>query len=699
MRRVKIKPPRTAWVLTVALIAMACCTWAAPITLENDRVRIEVEPTHGTILRIADKPSGIDLAPAPSIAENFRLMVRMPDKKINTILGKDQLLSSSRIAGDTLILRWDGPMKDTTGAEFAISVQMNLRVVGSGLEFRLYLTNNTEYKVQEAWYPLIGGLTRFGPAGKEPDGAIWAPISSTWSRKIALPFAGQPFGYPGNLSMSYTCIQSPSANRTLFISSQDAIARYKVYHFLELANGSDKDVFTCVQHFPFTAPSKSFTGSPIVLEFIDGDYRAAGKTYREWFVKTFGVSKPADSWIRRQSFFQMVMFMLPEGNINYKFSDIPQMAKDAKDHGINAFMISGWQRGGHDNGYPYYVIDPRLGTWKQLEDGIKAAHKMGVSIYFFVNYQPMMVDSEWYKKDLQKYREQREDGGLTWLAGWPMGTLWGRMNHPKLMTWADLGFPEFRKIIVDQFAQLAKIGADGVHVDKMFPAAIDWNPRIPMSPDTATWEGAIILTKEVFAACRKYSPDWAMSFECNWDRMIQFGGATWWVGNQLVTRSVFPENAETMGLSTPFDYLGVNNAVRIGSIVQVCPQNFTRSVGWKPFAGLADYIKEVKRIQDSLTGTVFLGESLGHEQVKLRGAPASGVDYNVWRNLTTGKRVCILTNSTMSAAKQGIESIGGVSGKVRVHTPFHKAAVVKLPAKVTIPAERIVFVEEVGGAK
>ena len=678
---------------------MACCASAQPITLENDRILLEIEPLRGTILRIADKQSGIDLAPAPLLAENFRLMLRTQDKTIRTIEGKNHLLSSSRIVGDTLILRWDGPLKDAEGVRHKISVQMNVRALGSSLEFRLYLTNNTEFKVQEAWYPLVGGLAKFGPAGKEPDGVIWAPISSTWSRKIALPFAGQPFGYPGHLNMSYTCIQSASAKRSLFISSQDTIARYKVYHFLDVANGSDKDVFACVQHHPFTAPGKSFTGSPIVFNFIDGDYRAAGNVYREWFVSAFGVSKPEDSWIRRHSFFQMVMFMLPEGNINYKFKDIPQMARDAKDHGINAFMISGWQRGGHDNGYPYYVIDPRLGTWKELEDGIKAAHKMGVKIYFFVNYQPMMVDSDWYKNDLHRYREEREDGGMTWLAGWPMGTLWGRMNHPKLMTWADLSFPEFRKIIVDQFAQLAKIGADGVHVDKMFPAAIEWNPRIPMSPDTATWEGAIILTKEIFAACKPYSSDWAMSFECNWDRMIQFGGATWWVGNQVVTRSVFPENAETMGLSTPFDYLGVNNAVRIGSIVQVCPQNFTRSVGWKPAAGLADYIKEVKRIQDSLTGTVFLGESLGHKQFELNGQPEPGVDYNVWRNLRTGKRVCILTNSTMTAHKQGIGSIGGVSGKVRVHTPFRRAVVIKLPAKVEIPAERIVFVEEMGGAR
>ena len=683
----------------LVLMLTATCVSAQPITLENVHTRLEVDQEHGRILRVLDKESSIDLTTAASLAENFRLLLRMPDKKTVAIMGKDQKLSSHRVAGDLLILRWHGPLRDVGGVDHRISVQMNIRAIASGLEFRLYLTNSTQFKVQEACYPFIGGLSKFGHPGVEPDGVTWVPLSQRRSQKIELPFGEHAFGYPGQLNMSYACVQSPSAKRSLYISSQDYIARYKTYHFVELAGDSEKDVAAYIKHQPFTEPGKNFTGSPIVFKFIDGDHRAAGMVYREWFVRTFGVSKPEDCWIRRQSFFQMIMFMLPEGTITYKFKDIPQMAKDAKDHGINSFMISGWHLGGHDNGYPYYTIDPRLGTWKELEDGIKAAHRLGVKCYFFVNYQAVMVDSDWYKRELQNYREHKEDGGLTWLAGWPMGTLYGRMDHPKLMTWADPAFPEYRKIIVDQFERLAKIGADGVHVDKMFPATIEWNPNVPMSPDTATWEGAIILTKEIMAACRKHKPDWAMSFECRWDRMIQFGGATWWVGNQLVTRTVFPEHAETLGLANAFDYLGVNNCVRDGHIGMVCPQNFTRTVGWRPFKGLAEYIKEVKRIQDSLADAVFFGESLGHEQITLEGRPQSGVGYNVWRSLKTGKHVCIFTNSTMDAQRLGIKSLGGASGKVRIHTPFRKAIIVNLPARVEMPTERIVFVEQLGGAR
>ena len=48
------------------------------------------------------------------------------------------------------------------------------------------------------------------------------------------------------------------------------------------------------------------------------------------------------------------MIMLPEGNINYTIKDIPQLARDGLKYGVRSLHISGWQRGGHDNGYPYY---------------------------------------------------------------------------------------------------------------------------------------------------------------------------------------------------------------------------------------------------------------------------------------------------------------------------------------------------------
>jgi hypothetical protein len=682
------------------LLAAGLCHAQSNLVLCAGGTTLEGDRRSGAILRIHDASSGITLAPPPGLAESFRLTLQKPDRTTVTVVGKDQALSESRVDGGTMTLDWKGPLKDAAGAGHDISVRMTITATNGGLTFGLHVTNGSPVKVQEAWYPMVGGLTGFASADGKSDATLWIPTSTPTERPVVPTAGGASFGYPGQMNMGFACVQSKSAGKTLYFASHDAIARHKNFRFVETGVAGATDMAACIQHTPILPPGQQFDGSPVVLRFVEGDWVAASRIYREWFRATFGIVQPADDWIRRQSFFLMTMFMLPEGTINYTFKDIPRWARAAKAHGLKAVQISGWQRGGHDNGYPYYEPDPRLGTWKELEDGIRACHRMGLKVYFFANYQPMMVESDWYKTELNKYREMKADGGYTWMAGWGMGTLSARAGHPKLMTWANLAFPQFRKIIVDYFVKLASIGADGVHVDKMFPTAIDYNPDSPMSPDTAAWEGAILLSKEIMRECRKANPDWCMSFECNWDRVLQFGGATWWVGNQRITRKVFPENVETMGLCQAYDYLGVNNAVRDGNAVMIAPLSFSRGLDWPPFDGLGNYIKAVKRIRDTLQDTVFFGESLGQDQVKLATGPPDGVAYNVFRNRANGRRVCILTNSRMEERKLSFPAFEGApGGKARIHTPNRNARVVTLPAELTIPAERVVFVEEMGGAR
>ena len=67
----------------------------------------------------------------------------------------------------------------------------------------------------------------------------------------------------------------------------------------------------------------------------------------------------------------------------------------------------------------------RLGTYEDLKRGLEECHKMGIRVYFFINYQPAMIESDWFKRELNRYVEMREDGRYG-TAGWPMGTLWAR---------------------------------------------------------------------------------------------------------------------------------------------------------------------------------------------------------------------------------------------------------------------------------
>ncbi len=670
-----------------------------PIVLDNEHLRIEVDPGNGAIARISDKQGRIQLAPAGGLADNFRLVLRGGDKKERVILGRNQKLSGVKKTDDALDLAWNEPLTDTDGGTHRVQARMAIRLAGQSLEFRFSLQNQTAHKVAEAWYPLVGGLAGFGEEQERSETLVMLPTAVPTIKKVAMPLAETVLGYPGQMSMSFSSVYNLKANRALYFASHDPVARLKYYRFFEQSSSAGKDVFACIQHVPFTPPGGDFEGSPVVLRFHDGGWSAAGPIYREWFTKTFGLMDPSRCWVRRHSFFQDTMFLLPEGTLNYTFKDIPRWAKDARDRGVTSVMISGWQRGGHDNGYPHYEPDPRLGTYDDLKRGLETCHKMGVRVYFFVNYQPAMIESDWFKNDLSQNIEMREDGGYSTTGGWGMGTLWARMGHPKIMAWVDPSFPEYRDVLIRQFLKLVEIGADGVHVDKMVPSAMNYNPRCKLGPDSSTWEGSIQLTRMFLTEARKINPEFAMSFECTWDRMLEFSNAIWWVGNMSVARSVFPEMIETRSIASPYDYLGVNDAVRSSQVGLLGPLNYSRSLGWEPWQGLSRYVGEVKRIQDSLSETVFFGEIVDPSQVQLKRPAGSGIEYNVFRSLKTGKRVCILTNRDMQEQSQMIQAFdGNAGGSVRIQGPFIPPWEAALPVKATVPAERIVFVEELSSA-
>ena len=77
------------------------------------------------------------------------------------------------------------------------------------------------------------------------------------------------------------------------------------------------------------------------------------------FAPTFTVADRSKNWMYGEMGFLDTMFLLPEGNVKFKFTDIPRWAGAAQKYGINSVLISGWNVGGHDGGYPDYKPDPR----------------------------------------------------------------------------------------------------------------------------------------------------------------------------------------------------------------------------------------------------------------------------------------------------------------------------------------------------
>lgn len=665
-----------------------------PVVLENEACRLEFERSRGTLVRLQDRQGPVDLHCPPEVSEGFRLLLPLAEAPENFIEGRDQAVSGIESSPGRVVFHWDGPMSDAGGRRHAISAALEVALEGPAATFRVRVQNRSGHVIQEVWCPGPGGLQGFGPADRRGEVTIQPPPSN---RSLRAPFGQLQVNYPGQ-NMGYLEVENRAIQRSLYLGAHDPVARMKVFHFQEKGPAGQREVVFHLVHFPFIPSGGTFESTPLVARFHGGDWIEAGKTiYRPWFEKTFGLMTPERDWIRRQGFFQMIMVMLPEGNVNYHYREIPQLARDGLKYGLTSLQIAGWQRGGHDNGYPYYEPDPRLGTWDELKEAVGQCRAMGVRVYFFVNVHVDNLDTEWYQRELKDYNFENVKGQRGWAAGWGMGTLASRMTHTTpLMTFADPSFPGLHDKLVAYFKKLAEIGADGIHIDKFYPAALNFNPRITSSPDRSPWEGTLKVVESICRECRAVNPEFRISFETTWDRVLPFGASTWWGGNMARAKRVFPELVETVGLYQPYDFAGLNDAVREGYVVMVAPHHFNRSMDCESWRGLASYIREVKRLRDELADSVFLGEVLDSSSVTLADSKLPrGVEYAAYRGRIQKKRACILTNRDDVAATVTLAGFANDrKGQVRVLRPFHVPAVMDLPARITIEPERLAFVVE-----
>ena len=702
--------------------------------LENAHYHIEIEETRGIILGIRDKVGGYDLISEPRLAENYRLLLPLPQMQSNYILGKDQRLSSLDALDDGVRLRWDGPLTNAQGC-FDLSVTLWIEFVGETIQFRCEVENRTDFALAEVWYPVIGGMAGLGEGEAAKRTGVLVPHGySQWVRDLFRTFgAGEclgvdggehAFNYPGNMSMPWTSLYHPDLRRGALFMVKDTEPRCKLLRFglvpgtahqrvdgdwpaLDETGDTPIGVIMSWTMLPYTPPGARYIGPPVVLQCHAGGWKDAARLYRSWFERAFGVVDARGSWIREKTTSLDTMFMLPEDNVSLTFADIPAWARTAKKHGVTAVLISGWQVGGHDRGYPRYTPEPRLGSWDDLEAGIHACHALGVRVYFFVNVQPADMTTTWYREELHRYRVLDPWGSGYGHCGFGMGTLSARMGLTDVgMEQLSPAFPRVREIFVEQMRKLAQIGADGVHIDKFLCPGLDFNPLLEMAPDQADWWGMLQTVEEMLAACRAINPEFAFSYEGWFDRLMSYSDIVWWAPSEhSVMKIAFPEWTPHVSVTQPYAFNTVNLAVLRAQHLLAGPRNYQAGMDYAPMQALNRYIGEITRIRESMVPLLAAGALVDASdplfaadppllQVAGSFAASPHGQWSVFRDAYTGCRAVVLANLGRSPLDaEGITLADGAE-RCRVYQAFTAPIETSMPAALTVPAERVVILVE-----
>ncbi len=286
------------------------------VRLEDKNYCVEVSRANGSVTRIRDKKTGLDLLLEPRLAGSYRFALPIPGKEpwqtieANWIFGKDQKLTTYQLDGNRLTLRWDGPLKNYLHEPFDVSVTMTIELRDQGVWFGLKVNNPSRYAVGETYFPVLGGIQGLGntrgqlqrtemvrptgpPAvgrkrhGNAKAGAEAAPaglgLTTSTTFKVfnnMAPFGDQGpeqfYAYPGSQPEPWLGFYAPGASRSVLIGADDPADRglYVRLELIPASSGTTRDDGN------WPRPSE-LRGAPVGVElsFVDVKGGTAGKPY------------------------------------------------------------------------------------------------------------------------------------------------------------------------------------------------------------------------------------------------------------------------------------------------------------------------------------------------------------------------------------------------------------------------------------
>ena len=310
------------------------------LRLEDQNCCVEVSRANGSITRVHDKKSGLDLLLEPRLAGSYRFALPIPGKEpwqtieANWIFGKDQKLTSHSVESNRMTLRWDGPLKNYLGEPFDVSVTTTIELRDEGVWFGLKIGNASRYAVGETYFPTLGGIKGLGTTRGQlqrtemvrPSGAAAAGRKGRGKAKAeaAPPPAGAgfttsaifkvfnnmaPFGdqgpeqfyaYPETQPEPWVGFYAPGAARSVLIGARDPADR-SLYLRLELipaSSGTTRDDGNWPRPSELRgAPvgvelsfvdckggpaGKSYEAAPVFLKFLDGGAAEMVRDYATW---------------------------------------------------------------------------------------------------------------------------------------------------------------------------------------------------------------------------------------------------------------------------------------------------------------------------------------------------------------------------------------------------------------------------------
>lgn len=519
-------------------------TATGEVVLEDSEFLVAFDSSSGALTRLETKSSHWLMERRPELGASFRMLVPLPDRRDNFVLGlKQKAAAVSKVAQNQVELRWENLMSEH-GGTLPITLIARVTLRQGALTFNATVENQSQLMVETIDYPYFGD---FNP----PTRSTQMQVHTMWYGNLGsdeiYPNFGNEKGYWGvdyptktfgsNRSL-FCLIQAPREG--LYVEMSDATLPYYLEYTFEQHPGvlygstvPESDDFsgfpvhlefrTC--HFIFAHAHSVVKLAPVVMRRYQGDWHAGVDLYKQWRTTWF---KPAHlpEWCKEVHAWTMLRMNTPEDDYSIPYSKFVEYGKEYADNGVKAVQLVGWNVGGQDRDDPSQDTDPHLGTWQEFHDAIAKVQELGVKVILFGKLNWADLTTEWYKKELYKYQATDpygmyyEQGGYSYVTPTQLAGINNRRRA--VMDFLD---PAYRDVAAREFQKILALGAAGWLWDEVChhgPALYNFAPGHGYAPPGYIYAGDLPVSEKLRAAADKADPDFIFSGEGPQDWLMQY---------------------------------------------------------------------------------------------------------------------------------------------------------------------------------
>ena len=516
-------------VLPLAMLLQAAAsdeTGRSPM-LENEHLKIVLDPATGGFASIFDKHAQHEYIAAPDCALPFRLMTPEGDEAYRHL---DGTKPDIRIEGNRALLAYA-----IEGVRAEVALELN----DDELRATLHIENNGRLVIEEVMFPCVRGVGEI-----EKGSFIWPQFCK---RKYDDLFSGGLGGthhtwnefpqkmvmrYPAHLASAWCDYGNDQHGISLEARHTDfSMVDFYIYKRVEKDREPIRKTLDFTTVFPRRIkPGEQYTSPPIVISAHQKDWHAVAGRHRDWL--STWIAKPERPAKFAEDIGWHFFFMKhQDGLVLNTYNDLPAMAQAALEAGCHYLLLFGWQIGGHDNNYCYrYVPNPAWGGEEALRENIAKCRALRVEPIPFFNGTLANIEMPEHKEFGYKWEAKTRTGHPYYAGDWARHNF-DAPTRNRAMLHTELSFcKEHQAFFTSTAKRIAQqYGFGNLQLDQISEKMlVDYDEaHITSTPDRVAPDGLAAMLPEVRRMLREQNPEGVIVGEAINDFTGQWCDSSW----------------------------------------------------------------------------------------------------------------------------------------------------------------------------